>query len=104
VITAGTDLDDARAMAEEALALHIEGMLADGDPLPEPSSLDDIMANPDNKNAVAIVVEIASFHTARRVNITLPEDVLMQIDRYAREHGLSRSGFFAQAARKAMAV
>src|SRR6476620_11107714 len=79
VITAGTDLDDARAMAEEALALHIEGMLADGDPLPEPSSLDDIMANPDNKNAVAIVVEIASFHTARRVNITLPEDVLMQI-------------------------
>ena len=29
IATAGTSLDDARAMAEEALALHIEGLLED---------------------------------------------------------------------------
>ncbi len=43
VITAGTTLDDARAMAQEALALHIEGMAEDGEAIPEPSSLEDDM-------------------------------------------------------------
>ena len=37
VVTAGKDLDDARAMAEEALALHIDGLLEDGEAVPEAS-------------------------------------------------------------------
>lgn len=101
VITAGKDLDDARAMAEEALALHIEGMLEDGDPIPQPSSLEDVMAKPANKDGVVIVVAAATA-AAKRVNVTLPEDVLSQIDRYAGKHGLSRSGFLAQAAKGAI--
>ena len=44
VVTAGTTLDEARAMAEEALAFHIEGLVADGEAIPEPSRLDEIMA------------------------------------------------------------
>jgi metal-responsive CopG/Arc/MetJ family transcriptional regulator len=39
---------------------------------------------------------------AVRVNITLPEDALREIDRYAASQGLTRSGFLASAARKAM--
>jgi hypothetical protein len=35
-------------MAEEALALHIEGRIADGDAIPEPSSLETIMADLQN--------------------------------------------------------
>ena len=100
VVTAGKDLDDAHAMAEEALALHIEGMIEDGEPVPEPSSLETVMADKANKGAVVIVVAAAVTSVARRVNVTLPEDVLAQIDRYAREHGLSRSGFLVQAAKK----
>jgi predicted RNase H-like HicB family nuclease len=102
VITAGKDLDDAHAMAEEALALHIEGMIEDGLAIPTPSSLKDIMADSANKGAVVIVVAAASTNNIRRVNITLPEDVLAQIDQYAHEHGLSRSGFLVQAAKKAI--
>ncbi|MGH6858246.1 MAG: type II toxin-antitoxin system HicB family antitoxin, partial [Methylocella sp.] len=30
-ITAGRDLDEARAMAEEALAFHVEGLAEDGE-------------------------------------------------------------------------
>jgi predicted RNase H-like HicB family nuclease len=41
VITAGTTLDDARAMAEEALALHVEGMVED-EPMLHPSRLEEI--------------------------------------------------------------
>src|ERR1700743_124267 len=80
VITAGTTLDDARAMAQEALALHIEGMAEGGEALPEASSLEDVMADPDNRSGVAILVSIKTEQPrAVRVNVTLPEDVLEQI-------------------------
>ncbi len=39
-----------------------------------------------------------------RVNITLPEDVLRDIDHYAEANGYTRSGFLALAAKKIMAA
>jgi predicted RNase H-like HicB family nuclease len=44
-VSAGTDLDDARRMGAEALALHIEGLAENGEPLPEPSTLEAVMAD-----------------------------------------------------------
>ena len=101
VITAGTSLDEARAMAEEALSFHIEGLVEDAEVLPEPSSLDAIMANAEYRDGVAILVSVKT-ETKKvvRVNVTLSEDILSQIDRFAEEHGYTRSGFLAQAARK----
>jgi predicted RNase H-like HicB family nuclease len=55
-ITAGRTLDEARAMAEEALALHLEGLVEDGERVPEPSSLSEIMSLAENREAVAILV------------------------------------------------
>ena len=43
-VTAGATLDEARDMAAEALAFHLEGMAEDGDAIPEPSSLEVVMA------------------------------------------------------------
>lgn len=104
VVTAGSDLDDARQMAEEALTLHVEGMVEDGEAIPEPSSLDAIMADPDNRDAVAILVSLkVESKKAIRLNITLPEDVLKEIDTYAQAHGLTRSGFLARAAKHEIA-
>jgi predicted RNase H-like HicB family nuclease len=103
VITAGTSLDDARAMAEEALTLHVEGLTEDGEASPEPSSLEQVMSNPENRGAVAILVSVKTEQPkAVRVNVTLPEDVLDQIDKYAESHGFTRSGFLTQAAKKMM--
>jgi predicted RNase H-like HicB family nuclease len=102
-VTAGVDLDEARAFAQEALSLHIEGMVEDGEPIPEPSSLEAVMNDPENRDAVAVLVSVqAPTIKAVRVNITLPEDALREIDRYAASQGLTRSGFLASAARKAM--
>jgi predicted RNase H-like HicB family nuclease len=99
--TAGKDLDEARAMAEEALAFHIEGLVEDGEAIPEASSLEAIMADPENRDGVAILVAVHSdAQKTVRVNITLPADVLAQIDRFAESHGYTRSGFLAQAARR----
>jgi len=58
VATAGTTLDDARSMAEEALAFHIEGLVQDGEAIPEASSLDDVMSDPDNRSGVAILIAV----------------------------------------------
>ena len=103
VITAGTDLDDARRMGQEALEFHVEGMIADGEAIPEPSSLEAVMAVHENRDGVAVLIPLKT--TARkavRLNITLPEDVLEKIDAYAEAHGLTRSGFLAQAAQRQM--
>jgi predicted RNase H-like HicB family nuclease len=104
VITAGVTLDDARAMAEEALALHIEGLVEDGEAIPEPSALEEVMSDPDNRAGVAILVSMKSEQPrAVRVNVTLPGDVLEQIDKYAEAQGYTRSGLLTQAAKKLMA-
>ena len=57
-ITAGSTLDEAREMAEEALAFHVEGLIEDGETLPQPSSLETVMANPENKDGVVILVSL----------------------------------------------
>jgi predicted RNase H-like HicB family nuclease len=101
VVTAGTTLDEARELAEEALALHIEGLVDDGEVIPEPSTLEQVMSDPDNRSGVAILVSVKSDQPkVVRVNVTLPEDVLEQIDEYAQAHGFTRSGLLVQAAKK----
>jgi predicted RNase H-like HicB family nuclease len=102
-ITAGTTLDEARREAAEVLAMHIDGMIEDGEAIPEPSLLEDVMAERENREAVAFLVPAPARQArAVRVNITLPEDVLADVDRVARRQGLSRSSFLARAARRAM--
>jgi len=105
VVTAGTSLDDARVMAEEALALHIEGMIEDGEAVPLPSSLEEVMADASNRDGVAILVALRTdAKKAVRVNITLPEDTLAEIDAFAQAHGYTRSGFLTKAARELIAA
>ncbi len=102
-VTAGTTLDEARAFAEEALVLHLAGLAEDGEPVPEPSSLEAVMADRENRDAVATLV-LAKGPAPRtvRVNITMPDDVLARVDAYAELHGMTRSGFLAQAAQREM--
>jgi predicted RNase H-like HicB family nuclease len=99
-VSASATLDEARAGAEEALALHIEGMIEDGDSIPEPSSLEAVMAAPENRDGVAILVRTPDAdRRSIRVNVTFPEDVLRQIDLFAQDTGYTRSGFLARAAK-----
>ncbi len=102
-ITAAPTLDQARVLASEALALHVQGMREDGEGLPEPSSLQHVMATRENRAAVAFLVEVPERPTpAVRINITVTEGELQAIDSYATAHGYSRSAFLVRAARQAM--
>ena len=99
-VSAGDTLDEARRMAQEALELHVGGMVEDGEKLPAASSLEAIMTNPENADAVAFLVNLPDpADRAVRVNITLPERLLRRID----ERAKNRSAFLARAAEKALA-
>lgn|SRR5579872_3338878 len=96
-ITAGRTLEEARRMAEEALAFHVDGMRQDGEPVPPPSSMDVIMSDRHNRNAVAFLVDLPNpSPRAIRINVSLPEDVIQSIDRVS----ANRSRFLAEAARE----
>jgi predicted RNase H-like HicB family nuclease len=103
-ITAGKNIDEAKDMAQEALTLHIQGMLEDGEQLPSPSRLEEIMNDPDYANAVAYLVVSVPDAKPRtvRVNVTLPEMTLKQIDAAAEKQGMSRSSFLVHAAQNAI--
>lgn len=102
VVTASDTMEDLRKEAEEALALHLEGMAEDGEAAPPPSPLDAIAGSEDYRDAVAVLVVAApaAANPSVRVNITMPQTVLAEIDRYAEHHGLTRSGFLVRAARR----
>ncbi len=98
-VSAGKTLEEAQMMAQEAINNHREMLREMGEAIPIPSSLDEIMADKENQDAVAVLVRIPT-HKTVRINVTFPEDVLEIIDRRANHYHLSRSAFLAEAAMK----
>lgn len=96
-ITAGRTLDEALRRAAEVLSFHIAGMIEDGEKIPKPSTIDDIVDDPARKDAVAFLVPARSKRTIR-VNITAPESQIEKIDHLARSAGLTRSAFLIRSA------
>lgn len=102
-VTAGDTPEDAYRMAHEAVQLHIDSMAADNDPIPEPSSIKAVMADPENADTVAFLVNaFVPRGKAARVNVTFDQGLLEEIDAYARSHGMTRAGFLAEAAKAAL--
>jgi len=99
--SAGETLDDVLSQAVEAIECHLEGMLMDGEAIPQPQPIEHHQANPDYADGVwaFVTVDISKLSgKTKRVNITLPERVLALMDKYASEHGETRSGLIAEAA------
>jgi predicted RNase H-like HicB family nuclease len=55
-ISVGTSIEEGKAMATEALTGHLMLMLADGDQIPQPSNLETIVTDVDQKDAVAFLL------------------------------------------------
>ncbi len=83
-------------MASDALLFHVDGMREDGEPISPPSSVDGIMTDPQNRDAIAFLIDLPErSRRAVRINVSLPEDIVQSIDRVA----ANRSRFLADAAR-----
>jgi predicted RNase H-like HicB family nuclease len=98
--SAGATVQEAALNAEEALQAHIELSIEHGDSVPGPSTLDQIAVEPDVVEAARVLVRADPPGRTVRVNITMPEDLLAAVDRYAVRTGYSRSGLLAQAVRE----
>src|SRR5262245_26503135 len=78
-------------MAQEVLELHVSGMAGAGEKVPAPSSLEAIMADPENGDAVAFLVTLQEpADSTVWVNITLPERLLRRIEQPLRLPGSRR--------------
>ena len=56
-VSAGPTLDDACTGAEEALALKIEGMMEDNEPILELTLLEDVMNVAESRDGAAVLVK-----------------------------------------------
>ena len=100
-ITAGRTLQEEQQMAVEALSLHIQGMIEDGEEIPEPSSIDALAHDPAHKDGVLFLVEAEMPDQTVRVNITAREKQIEEIDRLAKKAHMTRSAYLVTSALKA---
>lgn len=100
--SAGTTAQSAAANAEEALYGHLTLSLERGDVLPQARPLDDIPVDPEVPEAARILVRFEPPGKSVRISITLPEQLLHEVDMFAETHGYSRSGLLAHAVREQM--
>ena len=96
-VTQGDDYAEALANAREALSFHLEGMIEDGETIPEPSRIADIMADNFSHEGFALV-SVPDPHPTVRVNITVSSGLLDKIDRAAAGRGVNRSRFLVESA------
>jgi len=100
-ITAGRTLDEARAMAAEALAGHLAVLEDEGQRVPAPSLMEALKDDPDQAGALMILVDLpADFLKAERVNVMIPRHLLGRIDAVS---GGNRSRFLVEAAEHKLA-
>jgi predicted RNase H-like HicB family nuclease len=102
-VTGGTTIEEALRFAEEALRFHMDGMLEDGEPTPSPSPIETVLESGAAQGAAIYLVRLQPAKgRAMRVNITLDENLLHEIDIATVQLGMSRSGFLSDAARTAL--
>ncbi len=104
-ISAGDTIEEAIANAHEALSAHIAFMQADGDTIPEPTSVEDVLAGIDNEYGdflIAAAIRAPVKGKAVRVTMTMDNNLLREVDHHAKSRGYSRSAFVAEACRRLM--
>lgn len=94
-VSQGDTAEEALLMAQEALLLHIEGMIEDGEDLPEPSALQNIQTEAGQAIALVTVIDPRK---RERFNLSAAAADLAKIDKEAQRQGMTRSAFMVHAA------
>ena len=104
-VSEGNTIDEAVHRGTEALAFHVEGIIQDGEEIPEPRSIQEIEADRSLAEwregaVICFVPMILDKGSSRRVNVSLDYGLLQAIDAAAERRGMTRSAFLSSAARK----
>ena len=92
----GESLELALQNVQEAIDMHVETLIDDGQKIPLSQSLKVHQKNKNYKNGVWAVVHVPIekyLGPAEKINITVPRVMLARIDEFAKKSGQSRSGF-----------
>lgn len=105
--SAGSSIEEAIENAKEAIECHIEGLLLDDEAIPFKKTIETHLNDPAVEGGVLAMVDIDLSKLSgktTRVNISVPERFLKQIDAYAKHHGGNRSAFLVDAAMSYMST
>jgi predicted RNase H-like HicB family nuclease len=95
--------EDLAAVAESVLAMHLAGLAEDGEPIPEPSHVEDVPRDPEVSEVARLLVRAELPGKAVRVNISIEEGLLASLDAEVKRRQTTRSGFLAAAVRRELA-
>lgn len=103
-VSSGRTTDEAYKNGVEALALHLDGMQQDHEPIPVPRDLTAIQVAHEDwyslQDAIVVLVPYVSHQDKYvRVNVTLPQSLLGKIDRITK----NRSALLTKAAENYLA-
>lgn len=96
----GDTIDEAARNAQEALGLHLWGMMEYGEEIPTPTPYQDIPVDPEVQEAARVLVPADVSGKTIRLNISLDEGVVALADRKAAASGFTRSGYIASLIRQ----
>lgn len=101
--SAGDTFEEAFANAKEAIGGWLEVAVDYGDPIPEATTIETHMDNPDFQGWIWAVVDIdltPYLGKSHKINITLPDLLVKQIDDFVDSHpgDKTRSGFLSRVA------
>ncbi len=100
--SAGSTMEEAKAMAAEGLAGHVSVVQAEGMPVPAPSNMDQLAGDPNRGDAVVFLVDLdPELLKPERVNVMIPRNLLGRIDAVAGSG--NRSRFLVEAAEQRLA-
>jgi predicted RNase H-like HicB family nuclease len=100
-VTGGETIEEAIERAADILAAHVAGMREDGDPIPEPLSIEHIRKAHDEwvdftGATVAMVPLLDRTGKPKAVNVSLDTGFLQSVDRYAKAIGSTRSAVLTE--------
>ena len=101
-VSAGDTPEQVQDNAREALVLHIEGLVEDGELLPTPTAAEDldIGSITRDESVYLIFVPVEGPSKTVRINITMDERLIRAADAEAKRRGTTRSGLFQELVRE----
>ncbi|MEA2756023.1 MAG: hypothetical protein QOJ54_2312 [Aliidongia sp.] len=99
-VSAGKSVEDAARNAEEALALHLAGMMEDGEAIPTPTAPEALRPIEGSIEVARMLIRAELPGRSVRLNISMDEGLVAAVDLAAKSRATTRSGLLADAVRR----
>lgn len=95
---AGASVGEVLRSLADIGADHLNDLAEEGDAIPEPTEFEDVPRDPEVDEYARAIVCVEVPGRSVKISLSIDEGLLARVDRAAKGAGLTRSGFFAEAA------